>query len=72
MQKLTEQPYSRQLKCRCRSGSLTAAVLPEWLDRAANQELSYADFLHGVLEEESVACASEGLRPSQHRPFRRL
>jgi hypothetical protein len=25
-----------------------AAVLPEWLDRAASQELSYADFLHAV------------------------
>src|SRR5215211_704859 len=32
-----------------------AAVLPDWLDRAASQELSYADFLHGLLEEESVA-----------------
>ena len=30
-----------------------AAVLPDWLDRAASQELSYADFLHGLLEEES-------------------
>ena len=29
-----------------------AAVLPGWLDRAAEQELSYADFLAGVLEEE--------------------
>src|SRR5436190_6594580 len=35
-----------------------AAVLTEWLDRAASQELSYADFLHGVLEEESVARAN--------------
>lgn len=26
-----------------------AAVLPGWLDRAARQELSYADFLHGLL-----------------------
>src|SRR5437899_7882282 len=34
-----------------------AAVLPDWLDRAASQELSYADFLHGLLEEESVARA---------------
>src|SRR6266436_7240160 len=32
-----------------------AAVLPDWLDRAASQELSYTDFLHGLLEEESVA-----------------
>ncbi len=29
-----------------------AAVLPAWLERAAAQELSYADFLHGLLEEE--------------------
>src|SRR6266851_3504562 len=35
-----------------------AAMLPEWLDRAASQELSYADFLHGLLEEESVARAN--------------
>jgi DNA replication protein DnaC len=35
-----------------------AAVLPDWLDRAASQELSYADFLHGLLEEESVARAT--------------
>jgi hypothetical protein len=26
-----------------------AAVLPSWLDRAASEELSYADFLHGLL-----------------------
>jgi hypothetical protein len=35
-----------------------AAVLPDWLDRAASQELSYADFLHGLLEEQSVARAN--------------
>ena len=35
-----------------------AAVLPDWLDRAASQELAYADFLHGLLEEESVARAT--------------
>jgi DNA replication protein DnaC len=29
-----------------------AAVLPTWLDRAAQGELSYADFLQGLLEEE--------------------
>lgn len=29
-----------------------AAVLPSWLERAAQQELSYADFLQGLLEEE--------------------
>ncbi|HET7036529.1 MAG TPA: ATP-binding protein, partial [Thermomicrobiaceae bacterium] len=32
-----------------------AATLPGWLDRAAQQELSYADFLQGLLEEELVA-----------------
>lgn len=32
-----------------------AAVLPAWLDRAASQELSYGDFLHGLLEEEATA-----------------
>ena len=35
-----------------------AAVLPTWLDRAAAQELSYGDFLHGLLEEEAAARAS--------------
>src|SRR5215210_6211506 len=35
-----------------------AAVLPDWLDRAASQELAYADFLHGLLEEESTARAN--------------
>lgn len=34
-----------------------AAVLPAWLDRAARQELSYAEFLHGLLEEEATARA---------------
>ena len=29
-----------------------AVVLPAWLDRAAQEELSYADFLAGLLEEE--------------------
>ncbi len=29
-----------------------AAALPAWLDRAARDELAYADFLHGLLEEE--------------------
>jgi DNA replication protein DnaC len=32
-----------------------AAVLPAWLDRAAQQELGYADFLGGLLEEEVAA-----------------
>ncbi len=32
-----------------------ATVLPAWLERAAQDELSYADFLAGLLEEEQVA-----------------
>src|SRR5512134_727811 len=32
-----------------------AAVLPAWLDRAAQEELGYADFLGGLLEDELVA-----------------
>jgi DNA replication protein DnaC len=32
-----------------------ALVLPSWLERAAQQELSYTDFLHGLLEEECIA-----------------
>ena len=32
-----------------------AAVLPHWLDRAAHEELGYADFVHGLLEEELTA-----------------
>jgi DNA replication protein DnaC len=39
-----------------------AAVLPGWLDRAATQELSYSDFLHGLLEEEAAARASAATR----------
>ena len=35
-----------------------AAALPGWLDRAAAQELSYADFLQGLLEEEAAARAT--------------
>ena len=38
-----------------------AAVLPSWLDRAAAQELSYSDFLHGLLEE-AVARAGAATR----------
>lgn len=34
-----------------------AEVLPQWLDRAASQELGYADFLQGLLEEELAARA---------------
>jgi DNA replication protein DnaC len=32
-----------------------AAVLPAWLERAAQQEVSYTDFLQGLLEEELAA-----------------
>lgn len=32
-----------------------AAVLSAWLDRAAEEQLSYADFLHGLLAEELAA-----------------
>ena len=35
-----------------------AALLPGWLERAAHQEVSYAELLHGVLEEECAARAS--------------
>ncbi len=35
-----------------------AATLPAWLDRAAQEELSYADFLGGLLEEEATARAA--------------
>ncbi len=35
-----------------------AAVLPAWLDRAAHESLSYADFLQGLLEEELAARAT--------------
>src|SRR6266508_2885532 len=34
-----------------------AAVLPAWLDRAAREELPYADLLQGLLEEEATARA---------------
>jgi len=37
-----------------------AAVLPAWLDRAASEELSYADFLAGLLEEELVVRSAAG------------
>src|SRR5947199_9004789 len=49
----TLEPLLEQLGLR-----QAAAVLPEWLDRAASQELSYADFLHGLLEVESGARAN--------------
>ena len=35
-----------------------AAALPAWLDRAAREELGYADFLAGLLEEEAAARAA--------------
>ncbi len=35
-----------------------AAALPTWLDRAAQEELSYANFLGGLLEEEAAARAA--------------
>jgi DNA replication protein DnaC len=35
-----------------------AGALPGWLDRAAAQELSYGDFLQGLLEEEAAARAT--------------
>jgi DNA replication protein DnaC len=35
-----------------------AAALPAWLDRAAQEELGYADFLGGLLEEEVAARAA--------------
>ena len=36
-----------------------AEALPTWIDRAAREELGYAEFLGGVLEEELSARASE-------------
>lgn len=38
--------------------SHAAAVLVAWLDRAAHDELSYVDFLQGLLEEETTARAT--------------
>src|SRR6266508_4497631 len=35
-----------------------AAALPAWLDRAAQDDLGYADFLAGLLEEEAAARAA--------------
>ncbi len=34
-----------------------AAALPQWLDRAAHEELPYGDFLGGLLQEEVTARA---------------
>lgn len=39
-----------------------ATVLPAWLERAADQELSYADFLQGLLEEELAARATAAMQ----------
>jgi hypothetical protein len=44
-----------------------ASVLAEWLDRAAAQELSYADFLQGLLEEESAARANAATQKRLHQ-----
>jgi DNA replication protein DnaC len=49
-----------------------AAVLEEWLERAAQQELSYADVLRGVLEEElavRTAAATERRLRAASFPF---
>ncbi len=35
-----------------------AAILPAWLERASREEVSYHDFLQGVLEEEQTARAN--------------
>ncbi len=39
--------------------SQAAAALPSWLERAAAEELSYASFLQGLIEEELVARAAQ-------------
>jgi DNA replication protein DnaC len=39
-----------------------ASILPAWLERAAQQEVSYPDFLQGVLEEELAARASAAVQ----------
>jgi DNA replication protein DnaC len=36
-----------------------AAALPSWIERAAQEELGYSEFLGGILEEELAARASE-------------
>jgi DNA replication protein DnaC len=35
-----------------------AAILPPWLERASREEVGYADFLQGILEEEQAARAN--------------
>ncbi len=44
-----------------------AAVLPTWLERAAQEELSYTDFLQGVLEEEVTARAHAAVQRRQRQ-----
>jgi DNA replication protein DnaC len=44
-----------------------AAELPGWLSRAAQEELSYADFLQGLLEAELAARATEAMTRQLHR-----
>jgi|SRR5579884_1892751 len=39
-----------------------AAALPAWLDRAAHEELSYTDFLTGLLEEEISVRTTAGIQ----------
>jgi DNA replication protein DnaC len=39
-----------------------ASVLASWLERAAHEELSYADFLQGLLEEELAARTSAAVQ----------
>jgi DNA replication protein DnaC len=49
-----------------------ASVLPVWLDRAAQEELSYADLLRGLLEEElavRTAAATERRLRAAGFPF---
>jgi len=38
--------------------SHAAALLPAWLDRAAREEIGYAEFLQGLLDEEATARAN--------------
>jgi len=38
--------------------SHAAAVLPAWLERAAREDVPYADFLQGLLDEEATARAT--------------
>ena len=49
-----------------------AAVLPDWLDRAASQELSYADFLHGCSRRRALRAPTPRLRNGCARPAFRM